>query len=122
MRFVLIRLFLNALGLVVAAYLVDGISFDTPLSILATAVAAGLVNALVRPALFVLTLPLTVLTLGLFTLVLNALLLETVDWLVDGFHIKSFHAAFFAALIISLVSLVGSRFIAPRQQFSERQS
>lgn len=115
MKFLILRLFLNALGLVVAASVVSGITFDTPLSVVVGAVVAGMVNALIRPVLFVLTLPLTVLTLGLFTLVLNALLLQTVDFFVGGLHVDGFGAAIWGALILSAVSFFGSRFLIPRQ-------
>lgn len=112
MRYLLLRLFLNALGLVVAASVVSAIDFESPWAVLTAAIVVGFVNALVRPVLFVLTLPLTILTLGLFTLVLNALLLQLVSWLVAGFHVEGFRAAFFGAIILSLVSYLGSRFLA----------
>lgn len=114
MRYILLRLFLNALGLVIAAHLVKGIHFASPLTVIVAAVVVGLVNALVRPFLFLATLPLSVVTLGLFTLVLNALMLALAAWLVPGFRIESFGRAFVGAIIVSLVSLIGSRFLAPQ--------
>jgi putative membrane protein len=115
MRYLLLRLFLNALGLVVAASIVPAIDFDTPWSVLSAAIVVGFVNSLVRPVLFVLTLPLTILSLGLFTLVLNALLLQLVSWLVAGFHVEGFRAALLGAVILSLVSYLGSRFLAGQE-------
>lgn len=111
MQFLILRIFINALGLVVAASLLEGISFDSPFSVLTSAVTVGIVNALIRPVLFILTLPLTILTLGLFTLVLNALLLKTVDWFVGGFHVVGFQSALLGAIVLSLVSFMGSRFL-----------
>ncbi len=113
MRYILLRLFFNALSLVLAANLFTGISFDSPGTVVIAAVVVGLVNAFIRPVLFFLTLPITVLTLGLFTLVLNALLLQLAAWFVDGFHIDSFGGAFLSALVLSLVSFFGSRFLTP---------
>ena len=115
MRALLLRLFLNAFGLVLADTLIDGIWFDHPSSVLTAALAVGFVNALIRPVLFVLTLPLTIITLGLFTLVLNALMLQLVDWLIPGLHVEGFRAALLGALILSLVSFIGSRFITGRK-------
>jgi putative membrane protein len=114
----LLRLFLNALGLALAATLIADIRFDGPWSVFFAALVAGLVNALIRPILFLLTLPLTILTLGLFTLILNALMFQFVGWLVGGFHVDSFTGAFLGALLLSIVSFIGSRFLggsrAPR--------
>lgn len=111
MRFLVLRLFLNAFGLVLADSLLDGIQFDTPWAVLSASIMVGVVNALIRPVLFILTLPLTVVTLGLFTVVLNAFLLLIVDWSVAGFHIYAFRSAMACALILSLVSFIGSRFL-----------
>lgn len=111
MQALLLRLFLNALGLVLADFLLDGMWFERPMSVFWAALAVGFVNALVRPFLFVLTLPLTIVTLGLFTLVLNALMLQFVDWMIAGLHVEGFKTALLGALILSLVSFIGSRFI-----------
>lgn len=111
MRYLFLRLFLNAFGLVIADSLLDGIRFDSPWAVLGASIMVGVVNALIRPVLFILTLPLTVVTLGLFTIVLNAFLLLLVGWSVSGFHIFAFKSAMACALILSLVSFIGSRFL-----------
>ena len=103
MRF-LLRLLLNGVAVMIAAYLIPGIRVATPASAIVAGIVLGLVNAIVRPVLFVLTLPFTILTLGLFIFVVNAICLALVGWLVPGFSIRGFGAALVGALVISLVS------------------
>ena len=103
MRF-LLRLILNAVAIIVAAYLIPGISVASPGAALVAALALAIVNAIVRPVLLLLTLPLTILTLGLFIFVVNAICLALVAWLVPGFGVSGFGAALLGALVISLVS------------------
>jgi putative membrane protein len=110
----LIRAAVSALGLWVAAELLDGVSFDSTTKLIIAAIVLGVVNALVRPIAFFLTLPITIVTLGLFLLVLNAAMIGLVAWLVPGFQISGFWTAVLAALIVSLVSwaatsLIGSK-------------
>jgi putative membrane protein len=100
----LARLLLNGLALVVAAYLVPGITLTGPVPAAVAALLLGLVNAVIRPVLIVLTLPFTILTLGLFIFVVNALCLALTAALVPGFGISGFGAAFIGALIVSVVS------------------
>ncbi len=116
--YLLLRLFLNAFGLVLAATIVPAIEFESIGAVIWGAIVAGLVNALIRPFLFVLTLPLTIFTLGLFTLVLNALLLQFVAWTVPGFQVGGFWSAFVGSLILSLVSFIGSRFLSAPEKKS----
>lgn len=115
MRF-LIRLLINAAALWVATRLVSGITATSePVTFLAVALVFGLLNALVRPLLTMLTCPLMILTLGLFTFVINALIL----WLTSaaatkfglGFHIDGFWPAFWGALVVSIVSVLLSVFV-----------
>jgi putative membrane protein len=103
MRF-LLRLLLNAVAVVFAAWLVPGIAVAGPGTALLAGFVLGLVNAVIRPILFVLTFPFTLVTLGLFIFVVNAICLGLVAWLVPGFTISGFWAALFGALVISLVS------------------
>ena len=91
-----------SLSLWVASYLFRGLTFDTRSSLLVSALVLGFVNAVLRPVLFFLTLPLTLLTLGLFALVLNALMLMLVAALVRGFRISGFWTAFFVSIFIAL--------------------
>jgi putative membrane protein len=117
--FLLLRLLINAGALWAAATLVDGITFtgDTG-RFLVVALIFGLLNALVRPILLLLSLPLLILTLGLFTFVLNALILMMLSGLSSslglGFNVAGFFPAFVGALIVTVVSFLLSIFVKPR--------
>ena len=103
MRF-LVRLLLNGVAVFIAAHVVPGITVDTPVAALLAGVILGVVNALVRPLLILLTLPFTLVTLGLFLFVVNAICLGLVAWLVPGFALSGFLAALAGAIVISVVS------------------
>ncbi len=107
----LVRWSINLLALVVAAILIKGIRIQSIETGVIAAGILGLVNAVIRPIVLVLTLPINILTLGLFTLVINAVLLELVADLVPGFAIESFGAAFFGALLISIISWLLNLFV-----------
>ena len=102
----LVRWLVSAVALYLTAALLPGIELHGVLSILGGAFAIGIVNALFRPVLLVLTLPLTVLTLGFFALVVNALLLWFASALVPGFHVAGFWSAFFGSLLLSFFSFL----------------
>jgi putative membrane protein len=104
----LLRAAITALGLWVASEIFDGLQFESPAKLIVAAILLGIVNAVVRPLAFILTLPLTVLTLGFFLLVLNAAMVGLVAWIVPGFVISGFWTAVGAALIVSLVSWAAS--------------
>jgi putative membrane protein len=110
----LLRAAISALGLWVASELFEGLRFESTSKLIVAAIVLGIVNAFVRPLAFILTLPLTVLTLGLFLLVLNAGLVSLVAWMVPGFEISGFWTAVGAALIVSLVSWAASSAIGTR--------
>lgn len=99
------RWIITTLGVLLAAGIVDGVRADTVVSLLAASLLLGVLNAFLRPILMLFALPLLVLTLGLFTLVINALLLYFVAHLVKGFQVTDFWAAFKGALVISIVSV-----------------
>jgi putative membrane protein len=102
----LLRVVVNALAIAVASWILPGIQVDGFLAALGAGLVLGLVNAVVRPVLLVLTLPITFLTLGLFLLVLNGLCLWLVAGLIDGFEVYGFWSAVFGALIVSIVSWI----------------
>lgn len=104
----LLRAAITALGLWVASEIFSGLSFDSASKLIVAALLLGVVNAFVRPLAFILTLPLTVLTLGLFLLVLNAAMVGLVAWILPGFGISGFWTAVGAALVVSLVSWAAS--------------
>lgn len=97
---------LNTLVLWIASRLLPGVSIEGPEALLLSGLCFGLVNAFLKPILFILTLPITVLTLGLFALLLNAGILLLVAWIVPGFTVDGFWQAFFAALLVSFVSFL----------------
>jgi putative membrane protein len=108
----LIRLLIAAAGLW-AASLVPGISIASTSTLLIAALLLGVVNAVVRPVLVVLTLPITVITLGLFLLVINAAMLGLVAWLLEDFSIQGFGPALLGSVVVSVVSWIGSRITSP---------
>jgi putative membrane protein len=115
---ILIRLVINAAALWAAVRLVPGVSYTGDWQLLlVVALIFGVLNAALKPVLMILTLPFLVLTLGLFTFVLNALLLWMTGALSGamglGFHVDGFGAAFLGALVVSAVSLLLSMFVSP---------
>jgi len=109
-----LRWLVGALGLWLAAAVVDGIHVAGTGTLLLAALLLGVVNAVVRPVLVLLTLPITVVTLGLFLLVINAAMLGLVALLLPGLAIDGFFAALLGSIIVSLVSWLASWFIGPR--------
>jgi len=109
--FILSRLLLSVFGVLLAAYIVPGISVDGFVTALIVAVILGVINLTLKPLLFILTLPFTLLTLGLFSFVINALLLWFVASFVEGFEIASFVSALLGSLLISVVGWLGHALI-----------
>jgi putative membrane protein len=102
---------LTAISLLITAYLVPGFQLDTVTAAAIGAIVLGFVNAIVRPLMVLLTLPLTILTLGLFLLVVNAISISLVAYLTPGFSISSFWAALFGSIVLSLVSSLLGTFL-----------
>lgn len=102
---------ITALSLWAASYVFDGIRFASTGALVISALLLGFANAIVRPVLIFLTLPLTFLTLGFFLLVINALMILLVSALVKGFTVSGFWTAFFAAIFIAVLSFLISLFI-----------
>jgi len=102
----LIRWFICALSLAVAAWLISGITIVSGWVLLLAALVIGFLNAFLRPILILLTLPLNILTLGLFTFVINALMILFTAWIVGGFKVDGFGTALLAALVMSIVSFI----------------
>jgi len=113
MRGFLVRWAIGALALWIASVIVPGMEIHGAGNFLLAALLLGLVNAIVRPIVLVLTLPLTIVTLGLFLLVVNALMLKIVSWLFDPLRFHSFGSAIVAANVISLVNWLASFWIGP---------
>jgi putative membrane protein len=107
----LIRACIVALCLWLATVWVNGVFIDTPSTLILAGLLLGIVNSIVRPIAILLTLPMTILTLGLFLLVINAGMVALVAWILPGMHIGGFWSAFWTAVLVSLVSFVGSWFV-----------
>jgi putative membrane protein len=134
MRSLLLHWILNAAALWAAAALIPGLDFTGgPGKLLLVAAVFGIVNSTLRPLLTILTCPLIVLTLGFFTLVINAVMLMVTGWLSEswnlGFTVSGFWPAFFGGLVVGLVSMILSVGLAPkpskhqeiRDEFSRRR-
>ena len=106
MRRLLIGWIIGAVFLYVLSFLFSGIAIDGPIHALVAAIVLGLINATVKPVLQIISLPITVLTLGIFYLVVNGLMLMLVSALVPGFYVSGFGTAFFAAIVLSLLNAV----------------
>lgn len=113
MAFFILRVLIAALGLWLATEWVDGISVSSPTMLLLAALLLGVVNAIVKPIVVLLTLPFTLVTLGLFLLVINAAMLGLVAAFLPGMHIDGFWPAFWAAIVVSIVSFIGSALFKP---------
>jgi putative membrane protein len=118
----ILRAVITAAGLWLATQWVPGVHVDTVPMLLLAAVLLGVVNAIVRPIAFILTLPVTILTLGLFLFVLNALMVWLVAWMVPGFHVRGFKSALLTAIIVWIVGWIGSWFIGKKgfEKFARR--
>jgi putative membrane protein len=113
----LLRMAISAAGLALADAMFDGISFANTGTLLAAALLLGLVNAIVRPLVLVLTFPITLVTLGAFLFVINAAMLALVAQLLGGFEIASFWSALFGSVVVSFTSWVASWTIGPKGRY-----
>jgi len=113
MQGIVIRTLITMLGLFLASRVVPGVWIEGTFNFILAAVLLGLANAIVRPILFVLTLPFTVVTLGLFIFVLNAAMFGLVAAMLDNFQVSGFWAALFGAIIVSITSTVACWYIGP---------
>lgn len=114
MRGFIIRMLVSAVGLWVASLLVRSLHFAGFWWLIGAALLLGVVNAVVRPLILLLTLPITILTLGLFLLVVNAAMLGLVAAILPGFTLGGFFSAVAGSIIVSLTSWLSSWFIGPR--------
>lgn len=120
-RGILIRWLVNAGGLFLISYALEGIEVEGVSPALIAAAVLGIINAIIRPILLILTLPINILTLGLFTLVLNGAMLALAAQVVRGFTVSGFWSAVLGALLLSIISSVMSFFIEdiarPRSEY-----
>lgn len=112
----ILRWFLNALGLLLISYFIPSISVASFYIALITALILGFVNAVIRPLLILLTLPINIITLGLFVLVINGLLFWFVSSFIQGFSVDGFTAAFIGSLLMSLVSWLSNFLLKDKEK------
>jgi putative membrane protein len=108
---ILVNWFVTTIAILIVAYLLPGVAIRGLAAAVIAALVLGLINAIIKPVLIVLTLPLTILTLGLFTFVLNALLVLLTSAIVPGFYVRSFWWALLFSLLFSIVSFVLHRIV-----------
>jgi putative membrane protein len=108
-----LRTLITLLGLLLASALVPGVTINGTWSVIFAAILLGLVNGFVRPVAFLLTLPITIVTLGLFLFVLNAAMFGLVAAMLDNFIVDGFWSAVFGSLVVSITSTVASWYIGP---------
>jgi putative membrane protein len=113
----LVRCLITALGLWVASALLPGVHSTGFLSLIGAGLLLGVVNALVRPIIVVLTLPITIVTLGFFLLVINSLMVLLVSSMLRGFGVDGFWWAMLTAIIVTVVGWGGNAFVGPRGRF-----
>ena len=113
----LIRLAISAFGLWLADKLLGGIQIDGTGTLVVAALLYGIVNAVVRPLAVAFTFPITILTLGLFLLVVNAAMFGLVAALLDGFHVAGFGAALLGSIVVGLTSWLASWYVGPKGRF-----
>jgi putative membrane protein len=114
MKGLLIRWVMNALALILISKVIKGIEVDNIMAAFVAAAVLGVINAVLRPILILLTLPITILTLGLFALVINGSMLYIAGTIVRGFHVSGFWPSVFGALFLSLISWIANAFINDR--------
>lgn len=112
----LVRVLLLMLTMAIVAHVIPGFAYDNYLALFLAALVLGLANALLRPILIFFTLPLVIVSLGLFVWVINALLLYLVAWVVKGFHLPTFWWTVLAALLISVISFILNRVILGKKR------
>ena len=114
MKGIFLRWLILTFSIIATSYLIDGIQVSGFISAFFAAAILGILNAFFRPILFILTLPVNILSLGLFTFVINALMLMMVSGVISGFKVYGFWSAVFGSLLISLVSWLLTSFINER--------
>lgn len=114
---IIVRTLITACGLFLADLLLPGITIAGWGTLLLAALLLGIVNAVIRPLVILLTLPATILTLGLFLLVINAGMFALTAWFFDGFAVAGFWSALFGWLVVSLTGMLASMFIGPKGRY-----
>ncbi len=106
---ILLKILINTLGIMLVAYIVPGITVANLFTALIVAIVLGVINITLKPLLIILTLPINIITLGLFTLIINAFLFMLTAYIVKGFEVETFLSALLGALLLSIIHLVTNR-------------
>ena len=117
MKGILLRTLITMLGLYLASGLISGVSITGTSAFIFAAIMLGLVNAFIRPVALILTLPITLVTLGLFLLVVNAAMFGLVAWMLDDFYVAGFWSAVFGSIVVSITATISSWYIGPDGRF-----
>jgi len=117
MKGIILRTLITVLGLFVASGLIPGVTITGTSSFIFAAIVLGLVNAFIRPVALLLTLPITLVTLGLFLFVVNAAMFGLVAWMLDGFYVAGFWSAVFGSIVVSITATISSWYIGPDGRF-----
>ncbi|MGC8791712.1 MAG: phage holin family protein [Desulfurella sp.] len=107
----IIKWVINSIALGISVMIVKGLSVEGVFSLIAASLVIGLLNTFIRPFLIILTLPINILTLGLFTLIINALLFYLASYIVKGFVVESFFSALAGSIIMSIIGLILNAFV-----------
>lgn len=108
---ILIHILITALSLLIVAKFIPGVAVDSLTAALIVALVLGLLNFFIRPVLIVLTLPITLLTLGLFIFIINAALFMFAASFIDGFHVDGFVSALLGSVVVSVLSTIGNKLV-----------
>lgn len=117
MKGIILRTLITVLGLFLASGLIPGVTITGTSSFIFAAIMLGLVNAFIRPVALLLTLPITLVTLGLFLFVVNAAMFGLVAWMLDGFYVAGFWSAVFGSIVVSITATISSWYIGPDGRF-----
>lgn len=116
LQWAIIGTFINALALYITSYFISGIQINGLKTLVISALVVGLVNTFIKPIAQIISLPLSLLTFGIFALIVNAAMLQLAAAFVPGWHIDGFWAAFWGAIVLSIVSAIISTFLKPQNQ------
>ena len=118
MRFIF-KIIVSALAVIITAYLLPGVDKITPLTAVIVAAVLAFLDAIVKPLMILLTIPITIVTLGLFLIVINALMIMLADFMVDGFHVNGFWWALIFSFILTIVTSLLESFAGEKKRQKE---
>lgn len=108
----LVKIIILALAIYIASYIIPGVTINSTSTLFVVSIVLGLINTFVKPVLVILTIPLTIITLGIFLLILNGILILLVGSIVPGFYVSSFFTAIIFSIVVSIISSLLSRFVS----------